>query len=43
MRKRRSFINEFKKEVVEFIAGWQTGGGDIIDEGNKLLNNRKIF
>jgi len=37
MRKRRSFINEFKKEVVEAIAGGQTSGGDIIDEGEEIV------
>lgn len=37
MRKRRSFINEFKKVVVEAMVGEQTGGGDIIDEGEEIV------
>lgn len=31
MRKRRSFINEFKKEVVEAIVRGQTSGEEIIE------------
>jgi len=37
MRKKRSLISEFKKEVVKDIVGGQTSDGDIIDEGEEIV------